>query len=60
MDFKNMFVLWRVSVFFKFIIRKGMGQRMGGGKGVIDYYVIFVKIGRFIVEMGGRCEFKEV
>ncbi|KAM8923153.1 large ribosomal subunit protein uL16m [Lycaon pictus] len=60
MDPKNMFALWRVPAPFKPITRKGMGQRMGGGKGAIDHYVTPVKAGRLIVELGGRCEFKEV
>lgn len=60
MDPKNMFALWRVPAPFKPITRKGMGQRMGGGKGAIDHYVTPVRAGRLIVEMGGRCEFKEV
>lgn len=33
---------------------------MGGGKGAIDHYVTPIKAGRVIVEVGGRCEFKEV
>uniref|UniRef100_A0A8C0PI26 Large ribosomal subunit protein uL16m n=1 Tax=Canis lupus familiaris TaxID=9615 RepID=A0A8C0PI26_CANLF len=60
MDPKNMFALWRVPAPFKPITRKGVGQRMGGGKGAIDHYVTPVKAGRLIVELGGRCEFKEV
>ncbi|XP_077605012.1 large ribosomal subunit protein uL16m [Crocuta crocuta] len=60
MDPKNMFALWRVPAPFKPITRKSMGQRMGGGKGAIDHYVTPVKAGRLIVELGGRCEFKEV
>ncbi|EPY74093.1 hypothetical protein CB1_002300016 [Camelus ferus] len=60
MDPKNMFALWRVPAPFKPITRKGMGQRMGGGKGAIDHYVTPVKAGRLIVEVGGRCEFQEV
>ena len=60
MDPKNMFALWRVPAPFKAITRKGMGQRMGGGKGAIDHYVTPVKAGRLIVEVGGRCEFQEV
>ncbi|KAM5224838.1 large ribosomal subunit protein uL16m [Hipposideros larvatus] len=60
MDPKNMFALWRVPAPFKPITRKSVGQRMGGGKGAIDHYVTPVKAGRLIVEVGGRCEFKEV
>lgn len=60
MNPKNMFALWRVPAPFKPITRKGVGQRMGGGKGAIDHYVTPVKAGRLVVEMGGRCEFQEV
>ncbi|XP_010631429.1 39S ribosomal protein L16, mitochondrial [Fukomys damarensis] len=60
MDVKNMFAIWRVPAPFKPITRKGVGQRMGGGKGAIDHYVTPVKTGRLLVEIGGRCEFKEV
>ncbi|XP_078004615.1 LOW QUALITY PROTEIN: large ribosomal subunit protein uL16m [Phascolarctos cinereus] len=60
LDTKNMFAIWRVPGPYKPITRKGMGQRMGGGKGAIDHYVTAVKTGRLIVEVGGRCEFGEV
>lgn len=60
MDPKNMFALWRVPAPYKPITRKGVGQRMGGGKGAIDHYVTPVKTGSLVVEMGGRCEFEEV
>ncbi|OBS66992.1 hypothetical protein A6R68_04473, partial [Neotoma lepida] len=43
MDAKNMFVIWRVPAPFKPITRKGVGQRMGRGKGAIDHYVTPVK-----------------
>lgn len=33
---------------------------MGGGKGAIDHYVTPIKAGRVIVEVGGKCEFKQV
>ncbi|XP_028915668.1 39S ribosomal protein L16, mitochondrial [Ornithorhynchus anatinus] len=60
LDPKNMFAIWRVPAPYKPITRKGVGQRMGGGKGAIDHYVSAVKAGRLIVEVGGRCEFGEV
>ncbi|XP_006011708.1 39S ribosomal protein L16, mitochondrial [Latimeria chalumnae] len=60
MDPKTMFATWRVSAPYKPITRKGLGQRMGGGKGAIDHYVTPVKYGRLVVEIGGRCEFGEV
>ncbi|XP_028593830.2 large ribosomal subunit protein uL16m isoform X1 [Podarcis muralis] len=57
---KKMFAVWRVRAPYKPITRKGLGQRMGGGKGAIDHYVSAVKAGRLIVEVGGFCEFGEV
>eukprot|EP00061_Rhincodon_typus_P015760 g43618.t1 len=60
MDAKTMFARWRVNAPYKPITRKGLGQRMGGGKGAIDHYVTPVKYGRIIVEFGGRCSFEEV
>ncbi|XP_072419551.1 large ribosomal subunit protein uL16m [Chiloscyllium punctatum] len=60
MDPKTMFARWRVNAPYKPITRKGLGQRMGGGKGAIDHYVTPVKYGRIIVEFGGRCAFEEV
>ncbi|XP_044276710.1 39S ribosomal protein L16, mitochondrial [Varanus komodoensis] len=57
---KTMFAVWRVPAPYKPITRKGLGHRMGGGKGAIDHYVTAVKAGRLIVEVGGHCEFGEV
>lgn len=57
---RTMFAVWRVPAPYKPITRKGLGQRMGGGKGAIDHYVTAVKAGRLIVEVGGYVEFGEV
>ncbi|CAJ1049850.1 S ribosomal protein L16%2C mitochondrial [Xyrichtys novacula] len=60
MDTKRAFARWRVNSPYKPITRKGLGQRMGGGKGAIDHYVTPVRAGRFIVEVGGKVELAEV
>uniref|UniRef100_A0A8C6V7I7 Large ribosomal subunit protein uL16m n=1 Tax=Naja naja TaxID=35670 RepID=A0A8C6V7I7_NAJNA len=60
MNSKTMFALWRVPPPYKPVTRKGLGHRMGGGKGAIDHYVSAVKAGRLIVEIGGQCEYTEV
>ncbi|XP_043939939.1 39S ribosomal protein L16, mitochondrial [Protopterus annectens] len=60
MDSKTTFACWRVDPPYKPLTRKGLGQRMGGGKGAIDHYVTPVKYGRLIVEVGGYCELSEV
>ncbi|XP_077177172.1 large ribosomal subunit protein uL16m [Paroedura picta] len=57
---RKMFAVWRVPAPYKPITRKGLGQRMGGGKGAIDHYVTAVKAGRLIVEVGGYVQFGEV
>ncbi|XP_051918529.1 39S ribosomal protein L16, mitochondrial [Hippocampus zosterae] len=60
MDSRTTFARWRINAPYKPITRKGLGQRMGGGKGAIDHYVTPVRFGRFIVEVGGKVEFAEV
>ncbi|XP_043092621.1 39S ribosomal protein L16, mitochondrial [Puntigrus tetrazona] len=60
MDASRTFAVWRIKAPHKPITRKGLGQRMGGGKGVIDHYVTPVKYGQLVVEVGGRVEMAEV
>uniref|UniRef100_A0A1A7WFQ6 Large ribosomal subunit protein uL16m n=1 Tax=Iconisemion striatum TaxID=60296 RepID=A0A1A7WFQ6_9TELE len=60
MDPKTTFARWRINAPYKPITRKGLGQRMGGGKGAIDHYVTPVRCGRLIIEMGGMVELGEV
>lgn len=60
MDPRTTFALWRVSSPYKPITRKGLGQRMGGGKGAIDHYVTPIRYGRLIVEVGGKVELGEI
>ncbi|XP_068114829.1 large ribosomal subunit protein uL16m [Hyperolius riggenbachi] len=57
---KTTFSVWMVEAPYKPITRKGLGQRMGGGKGAVDHYVTPVKAEQLILEVGGRCEFEEV
>ncbi|XP_051561336.1 39S ribosomal protein L16, mitochondrial isoform X1 [Myxocyprinus asiaticus] len=59
MDPRTTFARWRINAPYKPITRKGLGQRMGGGKGAIDHYVTPVKCGRLIIEVGGRVELGE-
>ncbi|KAG8001622.1 39S ribosomal protein L16, partial [Nibea albiflora] len=54
MDSRTTFARWRISGPYKPITRKGLGQRMGGGKGAIDHYVTPVRYGRLIVEVMSR------
>ncbi|XP_039960913.1 39S ribosomal protein L16, mitochondrial [Bactrocera neohumeralis] len=60
MDVNRMFAIWRVPPPWQPVTKKGQGQRMGGGKGAIDYYVTPIKKGRVILEVAGNCEFSEV
>ncbi|XP_037104124.1 39S ribosomal protein L16, mitochondrial [Syngnathus acus] len=60
MDPRTTFARWRINAPYKPITRKGLGQRMGGGKGAIDHYVTPVRFGRLIVEVGGKVELAEV
>ncbi|XP_061597642.1 39S ribosomal protein L16, mitochondrial [Cololabis saira] len=60
LDSRTTYTRWRVNAPYKPITRKGLGQRMGGGKGAIDHYVTPVRSGRFIVEVGGKVELGEV
>ncbi|XP_060528106.1 large ribosomal subunit protein uL16m [Cylas formicarius] len=60
MDNDRMFAVWRVDSPWQPVTKRGQGMRLGGGKGAIDHYVTPIKAGRVIVEMGGKCEFKEV
>ncbi|KAM9366429.1 large ribosomal subunit protein uL16m [Symphorus nematophorus] len=60
MDSKTTFARWRINAPYKPITRKGLGQRMGGGKGAIDHYVTPVRCGRLIMEVGGKVELGEI
>ncbi|XP_075073075.1 large ribosomal subunit protein uL16m [Mixophyes fleayi] len=59
-DSRTTFSNWLIEAPNKPITRKGLGQRMGGGKGAVDHYVTPIKADQLILEVGGRCEFAEV
>jgi len=60
MDERYMFAVWRFQQLWQSVTRKGLGQRMGGGKPSIDHYVMPVRAERILMEVGGKCEFIEV
>lgn len=60
MDTSRMFAIWRVPAPWQPLTKKGIGVRMGSGKGGIDHYATPIRAGRVILEIGGRCEFEEV
>lgn len=60
MDTSRMFAIWRVPAPWQPLTKKGIGVRMGSGKGSIDHYATPIRAGRVILEMSGQCEFEEV
>lgn len=54
------FAAWRIDPPYKPITKKGAGKRMGSGKGAIDHYVVPVKAGRILFEVGGSIDFFDV
>ncbi|KAI1293590.1 39S ribosomal protein L16, mitochondrial [Halotydeus destructor] len=60
LDVQRMFAAWRIDAPWKPVTKKGVGKRMGGGKGSINHYVTPIKAGRIVVEVGGVIEFEEV
>ncbi|XP_042903474.1 large ribosomal subunit protein uL16m [Parasteatoda tepidariorum] len=60
MDTRRMFAIWRVDPLWKPVSKKGIGKRMGGGKGNVHHYATPVKAGRIVIEVGGKAEYEEV
>lgn len=51
---KNQFAIWRVPPPWLPRTKKGIGVRLGGGKGSIHHYVTPVRAKRIILEVGGH------
>lgn len=60
MDTNRMFAIWRIAEPWQPLTKKGIGVRMGAGKGSIDHYCTPIRTGRIILEVAGKCEFDEV
>lgn len=60
LDVSRMFAIWRVSAPWQPLTKKGIGVRMGSGKGAIDHYATPIRAGRVILEVAGHCEWEEV
>lgn len=60
LDANRMFAVWRIPEPWQPLHKKGVGVRLGGGKGSIDHYCSPVRAGRVILEIAGDCEFDEV
>lgn len=60
LDTDRMFAVWRIPEPWQPLHKKGVGVRLGGGKGSIDHYCSPVRAGRVILEIAGDCEFDEV
>ncbi|KAG1660633.1 39S ribosomal protein L16, mitochondrial [Nymphon striatum] len=56
-DVNKMFAMYRVDPPWKAKTKKGIGKRMGGGKGPIHHYTTPIKAGRVILEIGGKVDF---
>lgn len=60
LDQKKSFALWRIEGPWFAVTKRPIGVKLGGGKGKIDQYVVPVKAGRIILEVGGRVVLEEV
>lgn len=60
LDISRMFAVWRIPAPWQPLTKKGIGVRMGHGKGAIDHYAMPIRAGRVILEISGKCEFEEV
>lgn len=60
LDTSRMFAVWRIPEPWQPLHKRGIGIRLGGGKGSIDHYASPIKAGRVILEIAGNCEFNEV
>ncbi|XP_003746522.1 39S ribosomal protein L16, mitochondrial [Galendromus occidentalis] len=60
LDLTTSFAAWRIDPPYKPLTKKGIGKRMGKGKGAIDQYVVPVKAGRILFEVGGTIDFLEI
>ena len=54
------FAIWRIDPPSKSRTKHGLGKKLGCGKGGIDHYVMPIKRGRVIVEVGGHIQFETV
>ena len=60
LDTSRMFAFWRVEPPWQPMTKKGVGKRMGGGKGSAHHYATPVKAERIIIELGGNLDAHEV
>lgn len=60
LDISRMFAVWRVPAPWQPLSKRGIGVRLGGGKGAIDHYATPIRPGRVIMEIAGKCDFVEV
>lgn len=60
LDLTTSFAAWRIDPPYKPRTKKGVGKRMGKGKGAIDHYVTPVRAGRILLEVGGKLDYQEI
>lgn len=60
LDRNKMFAVWRIDGPSKPKTKHGHGKKLGGGTGAIDHYILPIKRGRMIIEVGGQLPFDVV
>lgn len=60
LDVKKAFAVWRIPEVWQPLTKKGVGQRMGSGKGPINRYCTPIKAGHVIFEIAGKITYEEV
>lgn len=60
LEARRSFAIYRVDAPYKPITLKGLGKRLGGGKGKIKHYETPVRAGRVVLEVGGKVLWEEV
>ncbi|CAH0395330.1 unnamed protein product [Bemisia tabaci] len=60
LDKEKQFAIYRVEMPWQPLFRKGIGHKMGGGKGGIAEYCTPVRPDQVIIEVGGLCSYFEV
>lgn len=54
------FAIYNIDAPYKPVTSKGVGKRLGGGKGPISHWVTPIRAGRVIFEVGGKVAWEEV
>lgn len=60
LDTTRAFAVWRIPEVWQPLFKKGVGVRMGSGKGPINRYCTPIKAGHVIFEIAGKISYDEV